>query len=475
MIVTLRAMVLAVTLALAAPVNVAHARVGPGVSELQAAQARMQAQMQALAQRLNHLEADNAVLKDEVAQLNAVLGRREAEIVYLKTQSEHLREETAAVTNEVGKVKDAEWVRRIKLRGDLRLRDENIRTERVVGAGPTATVEDAADRNRMRFRARLAAEAKVTDNSKVVLGIASGEGDPRSTNQTFTNAGSGKSVYVDLAYAEWAVAPGTRLILGKQKQPYWRPGMSFFFDNDINPEGGAATYERGAFFGSAYGWWLQESYDANPDGNNADANIFGAQAGAKFALFGGETRLAAHYYDCGGCQYSGPYWGGANAYGNTTIPRVPGASTAQVLKYDYDVLNVGVEMNTTLFDLPFQVWGDWAQNMASGVEYDTAYGFGVYLGKAAGPRTWEAGVMYQSMGKDAMFAQLIDSDFAAGNTDGDGWGVQFGYAPVRNVVLNAQYFRNSLNKDVAPVSGPGYEIGKGLDYERWRLDVNYKF
>jgi len=28
---------------------------------------------------------------------------------------------------------------------------------------------------------------------------------------------------------------------------------------------------------------------------------------------------------------------------------------------------------------------------------------------------------------------------------------------------------------VAPVSGPTYEIGKDLDYDRLQLDVNYKF
>jgi len=34
---------------------------------------------------------------------------------------------------------------------------------------------------------------------------------------------------------------------------------------------------------------------------------------------------------------------------------------------------------------------------------------------------------------------------------------------------------NNLNKDVAPVSGPGYEVGKDLNYDRLQLDVNYKF
>jgi hypothetical protein len=34
---------------------------------------------------------------------------------------------------------------------------------------------------------------------------------------------------------------------------------------------------------------------------------------------------------------------------------------------------------------------------------------------------------------------------------------------------------NSLYQDVAPVSGPGYEIGRNLDYDRLQLDVVYRF
>jgi len=468
---TLRATVVAITLALAAPVPFAQAKAGPSASELQAAQTQLQVQMQALAERLNQLEADNAVLKGEVAQLNAVLGRREAEIETLKSQTQGLSEEVDVVARDAGQLQGAEWASRIRMKGDLRVRSDRLESERVVGTGETARVGDAADRDRPRFRARFSAEAQVTENSKVVLGLTSGDGDPRSGNQTFTNASSAKSVYIDLAYADWTFAPGARLVLGKQKQPWWRTGQSLFIDADINPEGAAATFERGMFFGSVYGAMLQENYSSNPEGRNQDPHILGGQAGLKFAMLGGETRLAAHYYDCGACQGNAPYWSGGNAYGNTTVAD----GSLQVLKYDYDVLILQAQVGSTLVGYPFLVWADWAQNLASGVEYDTAFDVGVTLGKAADRRTWEAGLLYQSMDKDAMFAQLIDSDFAAGNTDGHGWALRFGYAPVKNITLNAMYMMSRTNKDVAPVSGPGYEIGKDLDYDRLQLDVNYRF
>jgi regulator of replication initiation timing len=470
---------LATAVAAALTLSAAQASAAPARTATKAELDAMQAQMQALSERLTRLEAANAALQTENSDLKSLVDRRDAETDYLKAQAKDLREEAAVTTNEVSKLKGADWASRIKFKGDLRVRDENIETERVVGTGSTAQVEDAANRNRMRYRLRFGAEAQVTDHSKVVLQLASGEGDPRSTNQTFTNIGSGKPVIIDLAYADWAFMNGGNLVLGKQKYAIWRPGQSLFFDNDFNPEGGAVVFNRGMFFGSAYGWWLQENYSSNPAGNNEDANIFGAQAGVKFPLFGGETRLAVQYYDCGACQNNNPFWqpttGSQNAFGNTTITQGSGSSAIQVLKYDYNVIELAAEMGLTLFDLPFVAWVDYAQNMANDVEYNEAWNAGVFLGKASNRRTWEAGVLYQSMDKDAMFAQMIDSDFANGNTDGDGWGFRAGYAPVKNIVLNATYYLNTLNKDVAPVSGPTYEIGKDLNYDRLQLDVNYKF
>jgi hypothetical protein len=232
------------------------------------------------------------------------------------------------------------------------------------------------------------------------------------------------------------------------------------------------------FFGSAYWWWLQENYNASPSGNNQDANLWGLQAGAKFGLFGGETKVAAMYYDCGACQYNNPFWqpptGSQSSFGNTTITQGTGTSAIQVLRYDYEIIELSGEMGLTAFNRPLVLFFDWAQNMASDVEYDTAYNLGFVYGKASNPKTWEFGAMWQELDKDALFAQMIDSDFGGGNTDTSGWVLKAGYAPVRNITLNATYFLNEINKDVPPATTPPNTF-TGLDYDRWQLDVNYKF
>jgi len=484
---TVLATAVAATLALAAPQAFAQAKGAASKAEVQA----IETQMKALADRLSRLESANSALKAQNDELQAVVERRDAEIDYLKEQTKELREEGAVLANEASKVKGADWATKIKARGDLRFRQENIWTERVVGSGATATVEDAADRSRQRIRARLGFDAQITDHLKTTLLFATGGDDPRSSNQTLGSQGTRKSIGVDMAYADWNFMQGANLVLGKQPWPFWRPGQSLFFDGDYNPEGGAVKFERGMLFGSAYGWWLSEQYNANPKGENSDGNVFGAQAGLKFALFDGETRVALHYYDCGGCQDQTSILFANNGNGNTTYPvrvtstigttattppaNVVATTTQNYLRYDYEILELSGEMGLTLFDLPFSVWANWAQNMADDVEYDTAYAAGVSLGRASNPKTWNAAVWYQSIDKDGLFGQFIDSDFGDGRTDSDGWVFRGAYAPVRNFNIQATYFLNSINKDVAPVSGVGYEIGDGLDYNRLQVDLNYRF
>jgi hypothetical protein len=423
----------------------------------------IQAQMQALAERMNRLEATNAELTAKNSELQALADRRDAEMDYLKSQTRDLREEGAVSTNEISKVKGADWATRIKARGDFRFRNENIWTERVVDGA----VVDAADRERMRIRARLGFDYKVTDTLKGTLLFATGGDDPRSSNQTLGGTGARKSIGVDMAFADWNFIQGGNLIIGKFQNPIFRPGQSLFYDGDYNPEGGVIKYERGPFFGNGYGYWITENYNSNPDikmpaGDNTDARIFGLQGGMKFQLLGGETIFAANYYECSACQGHSPLFGNV-ANGNTTY-RV-GTNTTNLLKYDYDILELGGQMGLTVMNQPLTLWANYARNMADDVEFDTAYAVGAMVGKASNAKTWEAGLFYQSIEKDALFGQWVDSDFGNGTTDSDGWVLKAGYAPVKNFSFNATYFLNTLNKDV----------GTQLDYDRLQLDLNYKF
>ena len=452
---TVLATAVAAALALGAADASAQTRGAVTKAEVQS----IQAQMQELAERLNRLEASNSELKSQNSELQALADRREAEVDYLKAQTKELREESAVASNEISKVKGADWASKIKGRGDFRFRNENIWTERVVSGNAV----EAADRERMRIRARLGFDFKATDNVTGTLLFATGADDPRSANQTLGGTGTRKAIGLDLGYVDWKFMQGGNLLLGKVLQPIFRPGQSLFYDNDFNPEGGALKLERGMFFGTAYGWWLTEGYNSDPDSvANRDARIVGLQAGMKFPLLGGETVLAANYYECGLCQDNSPLFNN-NGNGNTTY-RV-GTSPTNLLRYDYEIAELSAQMGVTVAELPLTLWANYAQNMADDVEYDTAYALGAKLGRASNPKTWEVGVLYQSLDKDALFAQWVDSNFGDGRTDTEGWMLRAAYAPVRNFTVDARYFKNTLNKDV----------GVELDYDRLMLDLNYKF
>jgi hypothetical protein len=421
-------------------------------AELQA----LQAQMSALAERLDRLEAANASLNSENAELRALAARRDAQVDDLQGQAAALRESAAVTRGDVDRVKGAEWAGRIKARGDLRYRHERIESEREVGG----VAVDAADRNRDRVRARLGFDATVTPNVSATLLLSTGADDPRGTNQTLGGSSSRKSIGLDLAYADWRFMPGGNLVLGKQPYPVWRPLRSLFLDSDVNPEGGALRFNRGPAFVNLYGFRVSERYSADPAGENTDTNIFGLQAGMKFDVPGGETIVAAKYSVCDACQDHSPLYAN-NANGNTTY-QVDGVN---FLRYDYDILDVEAQVGVAAFDLPLVLTAGFAQNLAPGVEHDTAYALGANLGRAGDPRTWEIGALYQSVDKDALFGPAVDSDFGGGVTDSSGWVLRGGYAPVKNVVLNATYFLNTVNKDV----------GTELDFSRLQLDVNYRF
>jgi hypothetical protein len=277
---------------------------------------------------------------------------------------------------------------------------------------------------------------------------------------------------------------GSDLLLGKMKYPFWRPGQSMFYDGDVNPEGLAVMLDRGMFFGSLYCFALWENGPTNPAQVTEDTFMYGLQGGLKFSLLGGETRAALHYYDVAGAQNFNPFALGS-ANGNTTVTGPVNGTNTQVLLYDYNVLMASAEMGFPVGKLPLSLWVDYAQNTDGDVEDETAYAVGAILGKASNPKTWEVGVSYQDIGKDALFAQFIDSDFGDGISDAEGWVLKGGYAPVRNFTINGTYLINTNNRCGPPTSatdpvptnrrclagGSEYE----LDYNRLQVDFNYKF
>jgi regulator of replication initiation timing len=417
-------------------------------------------ELQSLSERVGKLEQDNNQLRSENAELRATNDRLEATSEYLKDNAQatrkQLAEEAPKVAEAARVTKDGEWVSRLSWKTDIRYRHENVEPE-----------EAAEDQTRHRIRARLGLTAKINDTVSATVGLATGGGsnDPRSTNQTLGDGWDRKDVAIDLAYVDWKPTSEFSMQLGKMPQPWFKVN-SILFDNDITPEGIATKYTSGPFFASAFGYFLSERSTAN------EATLLGGQLGLTGNLGPAKLTGAIGYFDVGSvegeitttaglCTANSAFFGGPQ--GNTTV--VDGLGCAR-LANDFNMIEALAQAEFTLVGQPLTLHAQYIQNQEAD-DLDTGYTLGFNFGKAGNPNTWEFGYAWAVTEKDAQFGQFIDSDFGGGVTDVDGSVFRFGYAPMKNWVINGTYF---LNKRF--VDAPG---AIESDYDRYQIDLNYKF
>jgi len=348
---------------------------------------------------------------------------------------------------------------RWKWKGDFRVRNENIDQALAV------------ERNRSRVRVRLGFDAEVNPTVRAGFQFATTEnGDARSSNQTLGDVNSRKALDLDLAYVEWAPNAVSKVTLGKMKQPLAMT-TSYFVDKDINPEGAALAFNHaptGAFVNAAM-------FDLVERGSAVDSTAVAMQVGLRGKL-NDETAyvVAVGQTNHRAVKNQAVVQSGAAGgfFGNTTKTTGCAAGVATCLANEFEVRNALAELSTVVADYPVTVFVDWAEN-AKAAKLNKALAYGVTLGKASLPNSWEVGVVSQKVEKDALFGQWIDSDFAAGNTDGDGYALRGVYQVAKNWKLNATYMVNKTNNDV-PVVINGKNV-LDRDYKRLQLDLNFAF
>jgi hypothetical protein len=429
--------------------------------------------------------ADIEALKAQLAALSAKIEQLEK----AQTQTKKAVEDTQATADKTADVV-AQEKSRVSFTGDLRYRNESFDVQYV-----------DRNRDRDRIRARLNANFRVNDTITGVVAITTGSTDPRSGNQTLTDQNARKDFDLDKAYVVWAPNAQWKVTAGKQVYGWTRsPGL--FYDNDISPEGITINYATGNFFAATFYDWLAEralSFGNVTNGTNTDSIMFGAQLGYKFSFSDAvKMTVAASYMDFDGVQGWNPLFG-ASSFGNTTTTsaavcnRTLAAGTACLLS-DYDIVEGFADLTASVGGRPLRFFADYAQNTAAevnpvaGEKLDTAYSAGVSYGLASAVKgTWEFGMLYQQVEKDALFGQLLDSDFGDGNTDTKGFALRGGYTVARNWTLNATLFLNDLSNDVpqsvtvfneaTPAPLDTTVIGNVFDrdYKRLQLDLNFRF
>ncbi len=334
----------------------------------------------------------------------------------------------------------ATWVERMHFKGDIRLRYEGIDE-----AG-------SAERNRFRFRTRFGLTADIDDDVKLVLQLASGGNNPVSTNQTIDDGFSTKDIGIDLAYVDWSVTDQLHIFGGKMKNPLFRAGsVPLIWDSDLHPEGVAAKYTFGNFFGAAAIFSVEERSAAD------DSMLYAAQAGFKFDVgIGATVTTGAGYFAYTNTVGNEPFFNG-KARGNSV-------DAAGDYIFGYKNVEVFAQFDSDIAGWPLQLYVHAVRNRDVSNE-DTAYAVGAKIGAAKQRGRSEFSWTYQNIEADAVIGTFNDSDFGGGGTDSSGHILRSKYALSKRMTIGGTLFVN----DVERFQGTGH------DYQRIQLDLEFKF
>ncbi len=398
--------------------------------------AAMRAQMQALSDRLDRLEAENR----ELTAANAELTKTSQETaVTVAAVSEKADTVAAEVKDQASKTS---WTDKVYWKGDFRYRYESF------------DIEGKDNRNRNRIRARAALIADITPTMQLGLGLATGGDDPVSSNQTLGDGGSTKDLRLDLAYFDWSGLKNAHVYGGKFSNYIYKPGKTqLLWDGDWRPEGTGIKWNNGTFFAHGLGTWIES------DTKKGQSFAYLTQLGAQFPI-GDSIKLTGgvgyHAFDTMG---NSSYFGDKDDfYGNSYDP------VTNTYLYDYEDLEVFADMSFKLFGQSAIVYANYIQNQAID-ENDTGYSFGFILGKAKNEGEWLLGYEYRYLEADSAFGLLTDSDFGGGGTDSKGHIIKGSYAVHKNFNAVATYFINEV----------GLQKPDPLNYKRLQLDLSFKY
>lgn len=398
--------------------------------------AAMRAQMQALSERLDRLEAENKALTAANAELTKNTQETAASVAVVSEKTD------AVVADVEERAAKTSWAEKLKWKGDFRYRYESF------------DVEGKPNRDRNRVRARAALIAKVKPTMEVGLGLATGGDDPVSSNQTLGGGGSTKDLRLDLAYFDWSGLKDTNVYGGKFSNYIHKAGKNaLLWDGDWRPEGTGIKWDNGMFFANGLGTWIES------DTNKGQSFAYLTQLGVKFPIgdnFKLTTGVGYHVFDTAG---TGSYYGDDDDFfGNSFDP------ITKTYLYDYEDLEVFADLGFELFGHPALLFGNYVQNQAAD-ENDTAYAFGFKYGSAKNKGEWQFGYVYQKLEADSVLGLLTDSDFGGGGTDSKGSIIKGSYAFYKNFNANLTYFINDV----------GLSREDTIDFKRLQLDLSFKY
>lgn len=349
----------------------------------------------------------------------------------------------------------SDWWETIKVKGDFRYRHEMI------------DKEGKDTRHRQRVRARLGIFGEVSEYTKVGIQLASGSDDPASTNQTLDGAFSTKNIGIDLAYfaTGFKGVEDLKVVGGKMKNPFFKPGKSeLIWDSDLNPEGGAATFQKAidnfVLTLTGAGVWIDERSSSD------DSYIAAGQAVGRLYFNEKKSNLTFggsifNYVNSKGYE---PFFDHEDPMGNSTVLFGDNGDTVLHYANDYELIELFGEVTHKFQNTPVTVIGDFVTNNAAD-SLNTGWLVGLRVGKAKKTGSWEFRYNYRSIEADAVPGIFADSDFRGGGTDAQGHEIGGAVQLAANTAFKATYFSNEI----------GLEETETEDFGRLQVDLQFKF
>ena len=407
---------------------------------------------------INKLVEKGLLSQEEAGQL---LNEMQKEGARQETTVKETAEKVASETAKKAVKKESEtwakipkWVEKMQVKGDFRLRYQY--QDKDLNDGTTFK------RNRGRYRYRLYVKYPILDNLKVGFSLASGTGDPRSTNQTFTNSFEVPKINLYTAYVQYKPIEQVKIIGGQFKNPvYFASKQDLTWDTDIRPQGIAAPI-KGYFIPKKGYWFVTPAwYILNEFKSEEEtARMAILQAGVGWDV-------TDHFW----FKFAPGYFYNTNVKGND-FKWSSGSNTRDAngdLIYEYNSFTLDGEFGWQKLPGYIKLVNVFAQFISSDADDDSkGWLAGIRFGRKIEKLwDWQFRYSYRYLERDAWLDFLPDSDAYGGKTNAKGHEVRFNLGLNKHVVFAIDYY-NMRKIDYAP--GETSEPENVL-----QVDMNFKF
>lgn len=307
-----------------------------------------------------------------------------------------------------------------------------------------------------RLRVRVGMDARVNEKMYAEVQLATGSGDPVSTNQSLGDGFTSKDIRLDIGDIFYKGDDGWGR-LGKFKNPH-KSAMKnqLVWDSDLRPEGITGLYD----IASAGTTLIAGIWIGSHEGEENDVYFYNAQVLQELTFGGLKLNGGAAYYGVPNMRenVTTNLADKDRANGNTVVD-INGTS---YYAYDYRMADFFAEAAMHDFTLSYEM----VVNTAIG-KGNFGYNAGIMYKNDALLKL-RTGYFYRSTEADAVIGAFHDSDFMGGYTNSFGHQLMVGIDVMKNAQFALTYIdgaiRNGLGND-----------GGNERYRRLHVDFKVKF